>query len=63
MTAEQQPKKTDRRRIYPEGEKMVRLTISMPESLYARLVMASEPRNTSRVIREALEQYLPGSQS
>lgn len=59
MAAEQQPKKTDRRRIYPEGEKMVRLTISMPESLYTRLIMASEPRNTSRVIREALEQHLP----
>jgi hypothetical protein len=51
--------KIDRRRVYAQGEKRAVLTVSMPESLIKRLYAVAEPRETSKIVREALEAYLP----
>jgi hypothetical protein len=47
-------KTTDRRRKYPEGEKIVRLTISMSESQYKEILEDAGDTNVSKYIREVL---------
>lgn len=47
-------KTTDRRRKYPEGEKVVRLTISMSESQYKEILEDAGDTNISKYIREVL---------
>ena len=45
----------DRRRKYPEGEKIVRFTISMSETQYKELLENAGNFSVSQYIRETLE--------
>lgn len=51
--------KTDRRRQYPLGEKIVRTTISLPESVYLDLLKRDPSENLSRAIRNLAQQTKP----
>jgi hypothetical protein len=46
--------KQDRRRKYPEGEKLVRFTISMSETQYKEVLEAAGDSSVSKYIRDSL---------
>lgn len=50
--------KQDRRRKYPEGEKIIRFTISMSETQYKEILEAAGDSSVSKYIREALNKSM-----
>lgn len=49
------PEKKDRRRKYAEGDKIMRLTISMPESMYKQMIEDAGQLSASEHIRNLLK--------
>jgi len=48
------PEKKDRRRKYAEGDKIVRLTISMPQSTYDQMIEDAGHLSASEYIRNLI---------